>query len=100
MSLLPRAGGAYIGPCLSWEESLGSRIRDELLAVEIFSCLAEAQVMVEDWSQDYNEHRPHSALDMTTPARFARAWRAQHGNALATSVRTPYGLTLRDGRHP
>ena len=56
-------------------ESFGSRIRDELLAVEQFSCLVEAQVMVADWREDYNEHRPHSALQMMAPAKFARAWR-------------------------
>ena len=60
------AGSAYIEPGSPWQnpyvESFGSRIRDELLAVEQFSCLAEAQVMVEDWREDYNERRPHSAL--------------------------------------
>jgi putative transposase len=56
-------------------ESFGSRIRDELLAVEQFSCLTEAQVLVADWREDYNERRPHSALQMMAPAKFARAWR-------------------------
>jgi hypothetical protein len=39
-------------------ESFGSRVRDELVAVELFSCLAEGQVLVEDWRQDYNTN-PH-----------------------------------------
>jgi len=39
-------------------------VRDELLAVELFSCLEEARVLIEDWRIDYNEHRPHSALGM------------------------------------
>ena len=76
------AGSSYIDPGSPWQnpyvESFGSRIRDELLSVEQFSCLAEAKVMVEDYRQDYNEHRPHSALAMKAPARFASAWRAQH----------------------
>jgi putative transposase len=74
-----KTGSAYIEPGSPWQnayvESFGSRIRDELLAVEQFSCLTEAQVMVADWREDYNERRPHSALQMMTPARFARAWR-------------------------
>ena len=37
-------------------ESFGSRIRDELLSVELFSCLTEAQVLIEDWRIDYNGH--------------------------------------------
>jgi putative transposase len=98
-----RAGSAYIEPGSPWQnayvESFGSRIRDELLGVEIFSCLAEARVMVEDWRQDYNQHRPHSALGMTSPARFARAWKTHHGEARA-SLRSPYGLTPRDGDTP
>jgi len=99
-----RAGSAYIEPASPWQnayvESFGSRVRDELLGVEIFSCLAEAKVMVEDWRQDYNHHRPHSALGMTSPATFARAWRTHHGEALAASLRSPYGLTPRDGDTP
>jgi transposase InsO family protein len=56
-------------------ESCGSRIRDELLAIEQFDTLLEAQVLVADWRQDYNNYRPHSALGMRTPAEFARARR-------------------------
>jgi putative transposase len=74
-----RTASAYIEPGSPWQnayvESFGSRIRDELLGVEQFSCLAEAQVMVQDWREDYNERRPHSALAMMAPTKFARAWR-------------------------
>ena len=74
-----KTASAYIEPGSPWQnayvESFGSRIRDELLAVEQFSCLTEAQVMVADWREDYNERRPHSALQMMAPAKFARAWR-------------------------
>jgi putative transposase len=69
------AGSAYIEPGSPWQnpyvESFGGRVRDELLAVELFSCLAEAQVLIEDWRVDYNQHRPHSALGMRSPAAFA-----------------------------
>jgi putative transposase len=96
-------GSSYIDPGSPWQnpyvESFGSRVRDELLAVEQFSCLAEAKVLIEDWREDYNEHRPHSALGMKPPARFARTWRAQQ-DALAASLRSPYGLTPRDGDTP
>jgi hypothetical protein len=40
-------------------ESFNSRVRDELLAVEVFSCLAEAKVMIEDYRVDYNRCRRH-----------------------------------------
>ncbi len=49
------AQSAYIEPGSPWQnpfvESFGSRVRDELLGVELFSCLTEAQVLVEDWRQ-------------------------------------------------
>jgi len=77
-------GTAYIEPGSPWEnpfvESFNARVRDELLSVEVFSCLTEAQVLVEDWRQDYNEHHPHSALGMKAPARFARTWRENPEN--------------------
>jgi putative transposase len=97
------AGSAYIEPGSPWQnpyvESFGSRIRDELLACEQFSCLAEAEVMVEDFRHDYNHHRPHSALGMRAPLAFARAWEAEH-HALAASLRSPYGLPPRDRDTP
>jgi len=87
------AGSAYIDPGSPWQnpfvESFGSRIRDELLGVEQFSCLLEAQVLVADWREDYNERRPHSALAMQAPARFAWAWHQSREDGKAI---TPGGL--------
>ena len=74
-----RAGTAFIEPGSPWQnayvESFNGRLRDELLDVEQFSCLAEAVVVIEDWRQDYNAHRPHSALGNQAPDAFASAWR-------------------------
>lgn len=70
------AGTSYIEPGSPWQnpwvESYGSRIRDELLAIEQFDTLLEAQVLVADWRAEYNEYRPHSALGMLSPAAFSR----------------------------
>jgi putative transposase len=85
-----RAGSAYIEPGSPWQnayvESFGGRVRDELLAVELFSCLTEARVLIEDWRQDYNHHRPHSALGMMTPVAFATGWREAHLAAAPASA--------------
>ncbi len=71
------AGTAYIEPGSPWQnpwvESYGSRMRDELLAIEQFDTLLEAQVLVADWRREYNEYRPHSALGMLTRVRSAVA---------------------------
>ena len=68
---------SYIDPGAPWQnpfvESFHSRVRDELLNLELFSCLAEASVLIEDWRQDYNANRPHSALGRQAPAVFAAA---------------------------
>jgi putative transposase len=80
-------GTAYIEPGSPWQnpfvESFHSRVRDELLDVEEFSCLAEAKVVIGDWREDYNLGRPHSSLGMLTPAAFAAQWTTDSGRALA-----------------
>lgn len=76
------AGTAYIDPGSPWQnpwvESYASRMRDELLAIEQFDSLLEAQVLVSDWREEYNGYRPHSALGMLTPVEFARQWRTNN----------------------
>jgi putative transposase len=62
----------YIEPGSPWEngyiESFNGKLRDELLNVEIFTTLFEAQVLIENWRKDYNQIRPHSALGYWPPA--------------------------------
>jgi putative transposase len=55
-------------------ESFNARQRDELLNVEVFTCLEEAQVLAADWREDFNANHPHSALGMMSPDRFAASW--------------------------
>jgi transposase InsO family protein len=52
-------------------ESFGAHERDELLDVEQFSNLAEAQVVIADWRRDYNHRGPHSALGRRASVAFA-----------------------------
>jgi len=62
----------FIEPGSPWEngyiESFNGKMRDELLAREIFYSLKEAQVMIEIWRREYNTIRPHSALGYRPPA--------------------------------
>ncbi len=68
-------GALYIEPGSPWEngyaESFNSKVRDELLAVEEFGSLLEAQVLGRQWKQSYNHQRPHSSLGYKTPAEYA-----------------------------
>jgi transposase InsO family protein len=65
----------FIEPGSPWEngynESFNGKLRDELLAREIFYTLREAQVLVERWRRQYNRVRPHSALGYRPPAPLA-----------------------------
>jgi transposase InsO family protein len=62
----------YIEPGAPWQngfiESMGSRLRDELLDRELFTTRLEAQVLCERYRRFYNEE---SALDYQTPVAFA-----------------------------
>lgn len=55
-----------------WEngyvESFNGKLRDELLNLDIFDTLLEAQVLVERWRRHYNVVRPHSSLGYRPPA--------------------------------
>jgi len=69
---------SYIEPGSPWEnpfvESFNGRARDELLNIEEFATLFEAQVVVEAWRVEYNTYRPHSSLGGLTPAEYAERW--------------------------
>ena len=62
----------YITPASPWEngycESFNSKLRDVLLAREIFYDLREAKVLIEGWRHHYNKARPHSSLGYKPPA--------------------------------
>jgi len=56
-------------------EHFTGRLRDELLAVEEFGTLLEAQVVIEEWRVEYNTQRPHSSLGWLSPAAYSERWR-------------------------
>ncbi|MBM0748056.1 transposase [Pantoea eucrina] len=56
-------------------ESFNGRFRDECLNEHWFSNIIHARKVINDWRQDYNECRPHSALNYQTPSEFAARWR-------------------------
>jgi transposase InsO family protein len=96
-------GTSYIEPGAPWEnpfvESFNGRMRDELLAIEQFDTLLEAQVLIEDWRIEYNTRqaqvliedwrieyntrRPHSSLGWLAPATFAARWNAEQADGLS-----------------
>ncbi len=67
----------FITPGSPWEngyiESFNGKLRDELLDREVFETLWEVQVLSEQWRNEYNHERPHSALGYRPPAPVAFA---------------------------
>ena len=79
----------YITPGSPWEnayiESFHDKLRDECLNREIFGCLKEARVVIEQWRRYYSAERPHSPLGYQTPAEFG-------GRTRGGSSRPGFGL--------
>jgi putative transposase len=65
----------YIKPGSPWEnpfiESFNGTFRSECLNRWVFAEGREAQILIEQWRQEYNQHRPHSSLGYLAPAVFA-----------------------------
>jgi putative transposase len=51
-------------------ESFNGSLRDECLNVHWFETLDDAKAKIEQWRQDYNETRPHQALNELAPVEF------------------------------
>jgi len=52
-------------------ETFNGSLRDECLNVHWFETIDEARAKIEAWRVEYNESRPHQALNELTPAEFA-----------------------------
>ncbi len=65
----------YITPGSPWEnpfiESFNGTFRSDCLDRWLFVNGAEAQIIIEQWWQAYNQRRPHSRLGYLPPAAFA-----------------------------
>jgi transposase InsO family protein len=64
----------YITPGSPWEnayiESFIGKFRKECVDRYLFYTLQETRSIIEDWREEYNQFRPHSALGYMTPAAF------------------------------
>jgi len=83
-------GSVFIEPGSPWQnafvESFNGKLRDELLAIELFHSLLEAKVMAEDYRRHYNTYRPHSSLGYRTPNEFTLDWNNNNPGLTKTLV--------------
>lgn len=63
-------GIVFIDPGSPWQnayvESFTGRLRDELLAIEVFHTMLEATIIADDYPRQCSVHRPHSSLGYVT----------------------------------
>jgi putative transposase len=89
-------GTLFIEPGSPWEngyvESFNGKLRDECLNREVFTTLAEAKVLIEQWRKEYNQIRPHSARGYQPPAPEA-ILPLQLGSATLHPAATSMALT-------
>ena len=52
-------------------ERLNGNIKRERLNANVFRTIPGVREMVQQWSYDYNYHRPHATLGQKTPAEVA-----------------------------
>jgi putative transposase len=68
----------YIEPGSPWQngynESFNGVLRDGCLNRWQFFTIGEARAVVGDYVREYNEERPHGALDGRFPSQFLKDW--------------------------
>ena len=82
-------------------ESFNGRMRDELLNESLFFGLDHARSAIAEWTDDYNNFRPHSSLGYQTPANYAGIIAATGSNAVQygscafppVAPTTPFGVS-------
>jgi putative transposase len=67
-------------------ESYNGHLRKELLDLELLDSVLEAQVLIDDWREEYNTYRPHQSLGYLTPVEFARRWREENEPRVSQQV--------------
>lgn len=78
----------FIQPGSPWQnghiESFFGKLRDELLNMEIFPTGKDLQAQLDEFSDHYNNHRPHSALGGLSPERYRRINQSTMEEAILT----------------
>lgn len=77
-----------------YAESFNGRMRNELLNETLFLSLDHARTAIAAWAEDYNQHRPHSALGYETPAAFAAELNKQWPAPLRPSGSAPQAIAF------
>ena len=78
----------------------GKRAADsKLLDPELLDSVLEAQVLIDDWREEYNTYRPHQSLRYLTPVGGGWRTRSESHNRW-TDERGPVNIPLLSRHHP
>ena len=69
-------------------ERFNGKFRDECLALQHFTTLADAQARIEQWQEEYNTARPHRSLGNRTPAEYAALFSPEEGYSSMSILRS------------
>ena len=75
-------------------ERKNGSIRRELLNAYLFQSLSEVRLMSEEWRKDYNEQRPHKALNYLSPKNYLNQWTKKIKSVNNVALSTPASETL------
>jgi len=78
LTQIPTTGeiqNSLLSPCAT---DINASFRRECLNEQRFESLHEAKERIETWRREYNESRPHRALQDRTPDEFARDYAQDH----------------------
>lgn len=80
----------------AYVERNNGTLRRELLNAYLFTSLKEVRIMIEDWQQDYNGHRPHKALRYLTPNMYLNKWKTKNKHLICApaALSTPSSENL------
>jgi putative transposase len=67
----------------SYVERFNRTYRDEILNMYVFNTLNEVREITENWIRQYNEERPHDALEDMTPREYLNVKQPPENSNLA-----------------
>jgi transposase InsO family protein len=94
LNILPIHGRIYHPQTQGKEERFHRTMKEELLRYKVIKDLTHAQQCFDTWRQEYNNERPHNALNLDVPAKRYK----ESKNTLPSTIKDPdydTGVTLR-----
>ncbi|WP_368356352.1 transposase [Desulfolutivibrio sulfodismutans] len=73
-------------------ESFNVKFREECLDAHLFTSLAKAKKIIEEWRRDYNALSPHNAFAGMSPEEYRRAAKGKKPETRSPNLSLVYSL--------